>query len=360
LSVLAELLRVDELDEVVIEDWKRLAAAALESNPFCEPAFVLPALSHLSCPDSVRLLVVRGDLGLDACVPVCRGRLWRRLPMTGLSSWDHAYCYLGAPLVRADRSEEALGALLDGASSSGAAYLAFARFPVDGSLHAALSTAAAARGRTAVVDRPFQRAIARSASEATETINGRHRRELARLRRQLEAKLGGPALLVERGPEPADVEQFLAMEASGWKGPGGTGTAMAPAGHDQFFREICTGFGDEMAFQCLEVAGVTVAMLCTLRSTTTLFWFKIAVADEFSEWSPGIQLMLSVTESLGRRLGVGLIDSCANADNQTINRLWRGRRTLATAAVPLGGRLTGPARAATIGRVATRHQRRKA
>ena len=348
-----------ELDDL-LDDWDRLAEAALEPNPFCEPAFVLPAWRHLSPPESLRLLVVFGDDGLDACVPVCRGRLWNRLPMTGLSSWDHDYCFLGAPLVRADRSEDAFGALLECASSAGAAYLAFARFPVGGSVHTALSAAATVLGRAVVVDRPFERAVARSPSEATDTISGRHRRELARLRRQLESKLGGPAVLVERRPDTTTVEQFLHMEASGWKGPGGTGTAMASAGHDRFFREMCAGSRADVAFQCLEVGGTPTAMLCTLGSPGTMFWFKIAFASELSEWSPGVQLMLSLTGSLDRQPGSTVMDSCANAENKTINRLWRSRRTLASAVVPLGAWPMGTFRGIIMERIAARHERGKA
>jgi len=67
----------------------------------------------------------------------------------------------------------------------------------------------------------------------------------------------------------------------------------------------------------------------SLRSGTTVWFWKIAYAEEVARASPGVQLTLDVTEQLLARPDVLRADSCATADHPMIDHLWRERLALA-------------------------------
>ena len=82
-----------------LDRWRALAEAAVEPNPFFEPAFVTGAAQHL--PDAGASLLVVEDAGRWlACLPVPRGAVGRVVPV--LRTWRHPYCFLGTPLLDAE------------------------------------------------------------------------------------------------------------------------------------------------------------------------------------------------------------------------------------------------------------------
>jgi hypothetical protein len=79
----------------------------------------------------------------------------------------------------------------------------------------------------------------------------------------------------------------------------------------------------------------------TLRSGDVAWAWKIAYDEAYARQSPGVQLMLALTESLLADLAVARGDSCAPADYPMIDQLWRERLPLADQLIGLrGGGLT--------------------
>jgi hypothetical protein len=79
-----------------------------------------------------------------------------------------------------------------------------------------------------------------------------------------------------------------------------------------------------------------IAALVTLRSGSTAWCWKIAYDEGFARFSPGVQLLLDVTQSLLEDPGVARGDSCATAGHPMIDHIWRERLALADRLVALG------------------------
>ena len=77
----------------------------------------------------------------------------------------------------------------------------------------------------------------------------------------------------------------------------------------------------------LRAGGRLVAMKCNLLAPPGAFAFKIAFDEEFSRFSPGVQLELENIEFFHRG-ELEWMDSCADPNNAMINRLWGERRQL--------------------------------
>lgn len=323
ITLLSELRRRD------IEDWTELAAAAVEPNPFYEPEPVLAAADAFA-EARPALLAVRDADGMIACLPVTTGRWRGRLP--ALAGWRHIYAFLGTPLVREQRVEEGLMGLLGAAGGTGRRRLPLVleRVTADGAVGSTLRQAIDAGGGRCLLDVRGERALLkrRPADDYLTCIGAHHRRDLARLSRRLAEHLGGEVVAVDRAGEEAGIDAFLELESSGWKGRAGTAMRTRP-GHGEFFGRVCRSFAASERLELLELVGNgrTVAMKCNLRAGEGAFAFKIAYDDELERYSPGIQLELANIAAF-HASQISWMDSCAESDNEMINRLWPERRQL--------------------------------
>ncbi len=354
-----------EISGIDLLAWRDLARRAAEPNPFFEPETVIPAIRTLGERD-VRLLVARDSDGWIGLVPIRRQTRWRLMPMPSLSVWRHPYCFLGTPLVAAERTRLGLGALIDQALNARVAFFALDTMCSDGPVGEALESCIAERNLSPVVYRRYERAALHRRAEPTyldETRSAHHRRESNRLRRKLERDLSGAVHVDDRAGDPTAVEEFLRLEASGWKGTSGTGTAMASRpGHATFFRELCAGMAARGALQLvtLRIGERLVGMQCNLRGGNTLFCFKIAHDVSLGRYSPGIQVEIEVVNRFHAEPGLTLVDSCAAPENMMINRLWPDRRRISTVVVPRRGAAGAVARYQGRGAAALEARRRKA
>jgi len=65
-----------------------------------------------------------------------------------------------------------------------------------------------------------------------------------------------------------------------------------------------------------------------LRSGDAAWCWKIAYDESRSRASPGVQLLLDVTDALLADASIARTDSCATADHPMIDHIWRERLTL--------------------------------
>jgi CelD/BcsL family acetyltransferase involved in cellulose biosynthesis len=330
-----------------LDRWRSLAAEAIEPNPFAEPELVLPAVRHLEGGEGVRLLTVEDDDGMLFALPVARGRSYQRVPVPAVTTWQHDYCFLGTPLVspRADAGtvRAALAVLRSGRT---APRLVLSGLPTTGPVAELLREALV--GRAALVRQPGpSRAVLHRRLAPTyleETLSSSRRRELRRRRKRLAEDLDAEVSVVDRaegGDEvAAAVEDFLRLEASGWKGPGGTGTAMAcRPGHADFFRELCDGFRRAGRLQMLTLGsdGVPVAMICAFLSGQAHFKFKVAFDDAFATRGPGLQLEIALVEQFHADPRLNWLDSCSDGEDSTSAELYPDRRQSESLLLPLHG-----------------------
>jgi CelD/BcsL family acetyltransferase involved in cellulose biosynthesis len=332
----ASLLPIDQLTDADVAAWRELAENAVEPNPFFHPDFTLTVAEELGA-SGISVLAVRNGEDWLACLPVERMRGWHRVPLRGLVTWNHLYCFLGTPLARADGLDAAMGELLEEGIRHAGPFLGLDLLATDGPVNDALDRSAATLGLKPVELDDFERAtLARREDGDYLALSAKHRRNFERLRRHLERDLGGELSLRDHSEGPAARDEFLRLEASGWKGGDGTGTAFAPIGHGELFLTICERMADRGMLQLVsaEIDGRAVAMLCNFVSGGTAFTFKIGAETDLAKYSPGIQLEILYLDHFHSLPELNRADSCAEPGNEMINRLWPDRRKLGIRAIP--------------------------
>ena len=332
-----------------LPEWRRLAANALEPNPFYEPALLLPALRELRGDAAVVVaLVFRGEPGprsrLIGLFPFERRRRQRGVPLASLRLWKHLHAFLCTPLVDAACASASLLGLFRGLAAAGEAGLVdFAFCAADGPFEAALAESLRAHGHPSAVSDRHSRALYRPArdleSYLAEALPPRKRRELERLARRLgeQGRLEFAELGPDEDPRPW-IEAFLELEASGWKGRDGSALALS-APQRRFFEAGAAALAAEGRLWMLGLAldGKWIALKCNFLAGRGGFAFKIAYDEKHARSSPGVLLELETLARLHRRPEIAWMDSCAVEGHFMKNRLWVHRREIATRLVAIGG-----------------------
>ena len=323
--------------EPIAEEWRELAARALEPNVFYEPAFALPA-AKIFGRDAGALLVWSGTsprklLGFFPARIEPR-RYGLKLPV--LVGWTHPYAPLGTPLVEREAAEPVIAAwlahLADDPELPGLVLLPF--LPTDGPFALVLD-AIVRRAQMPVADfNTHQRAQLVPDDDRlfyVERTLGRHRhKELRRYVRRL-GDIG--ALLFTTATEQEAVgvaiEDFFTLELRGWKGKAGTAAVLDDDVHG-FITAAVAGLAAEgkVAINRIFIDGRAIAVTITLRSADTAWFWKIVYDEKFAQHSPGVVLTFAVTEDLVEDTTLVRTDSCATANHPMIDHIWRERLTL--------------------------------
>lgn len=326
--------------------WKDLAARATEPNVFYDPGFALAAIAGLGRTEHVRAVLVWRSAPpverpcrrrLIGIFPYVERRRWG-LPLVAAEAYIHPFAMSAAPLVDPAYAEEAWGVLYDWLETGGRctpdAWL-FHHLPQDGPGADAMRMAARQRGIALRVIEPRDRAVLHTEglppAWLDQTIAPKARKEYRRLRRRL-GDLGRLERATASGTQdtgPA-VEEFLALEASGWKGRAGTAAAQSPQIAAMFRRlaAALAGHG-QIRVDTLRLDGRPIAATITLLSGADRWLWKIAYDEAFAAYSPGVLLTLDLT---GEALADGKPirwDSCALPGHPMIDRIWLQRRAYA-------------------------------
>ena len=326
--------------------WDQLAAHASEPNPFFESWYLLPALRALDPGHSIQLLCIERGGELIGLIPQCPQRRYYGRPIPHLASWLHPNCFLGAPLVAAGQERPFWRALLDWADHQGGTglFLHLAQMPLVGALHDALTDVLTEQGRFAALVHREERALLASdlSPEAylEAAMSGKKRKELRRQFARL-SELG--EVRIERRTDSEGLEQwiddFLALEHSGWKGSAGSALASHHA-TTQLFREALAGAAAHQRLERLTLTldGDPLAMLASFLTPPGAFSYKTAFDERFSRFSPGVLLQRENLAMLDHPT-VRWTDSCAAADHPMIDHIWRERRAIGRISIAIGGPL---------------------
>jgi len=331
-----EIRRLDELAAFATE-LRDLTARALAPNAFYEPAFI-SAAAPVFGRDVLAGLVWRraAPMRLIGFFPVAieRRRYGLNIPM--LVGWTHPYGPLGTPLIDRDCSEAAVAAWLDHVATDPTLpkLMLMPYLPVEDDVAQVLDAALAHRkGRSehfALHRRALLAPHGDRAGYLDQAMPHKKRKELRRLRKRL-ADSGDLTSVTTTEPAEltAALADFLALEAAGWKGRAGTA-----AERNDDVRRFVVGAVTALAAEGkasvsrLALDGRAIATIVTLRSGDTAWCWKIAYDETFSHSSPGVQLLLDVTETMLADASIARADSCATADHPMIDHIWRERLAL--------------------------------
>jgi CelD/BcsL family acetyltransferase involved in cellulose biosynthesis len=339
-GVSAEAVPLLEIPSSWDKAWQQLANATAEPNPFAEAWFMRPAIQHMGASPQDRMIAVWRGSDLLGMLPVTTARRYGRMPIHHVENWLHYHSFYGAPLIR--KGDEtafwnAALAQLDGAPWAPNFFHMVGLDPSGG----ALTSLGAAR-RSDIVHRS-ERAMLKSTLDpdtyfATH-VRQKKRKELRRLRSRLD-ELGAVQFETLSTDAPIDswIADFLALEASGWKGR--SGSALNDSDHTRaFFTEALTGAHAAGKLEMLKLTldGKPLAMLVNFMTPPGCFAFKIAFDEDYARFSPGVLIKIENLKILNRR-DIEWTDSCAVEDHPMINSLWAERREIVRVTVPLAGR----------------------
>jgi hypothetical protein len=329
-----------------LEAWDELAENAAEPNPFFESWYLLPSLESLDKEGEVSILCFVRQGKLCGLLPVVREQQYEGWPLPHLGNWLHWNCFFGTPLVAAGVEAEFWRAVLDWADSNPgfSLFLHLNKVALDGPVYAGLESALVADGRPWGVVVRRERALLSSDLDAesylANSLCARKRKDLNRRFRRLE-ELGETEFRWETGFDGIEhwIDDFLALEAAGWKGEAGSGLACDPA-TEGLFRESLTGAArrDRLVRLSLRLNGRPIAMLSTFLTPPGAFGFKTAFDENYSRFSPGFLLEREFLTAL-KRFDIGWCDSCAAADHSVMNRIWSERRPFGRVSIAIGGPL---------------------
>ncbi len=166
-------------------------------------------------------------------------------------------------------------------------------------------------------------------------------RQIAKARRAIARQTGTEAKLVDRSLDQSVVEEFLVMEAAGWKGKEG-GSAFAKDGNKSaWFCEWYQHWAPtgRLIVLCLEVGDVPVAFQFCVRAGDGIFLFREAYDETYAKYGPGAMVVVDSMEYLLKNSDAQWLDSSTDKDNGFLLELLPERRAMSTLYVGVGGKI---------------------
>jgi len=328
--------------------WADLSARAIEANAFYHPAWARAVARHVKGQIGMRALLAwdgprkRRLIGLMLVAPA-----WNclRLPIPVFVGW-YAYAPLTTPQLDRDQLQSAAHALMAAAREAGAQALLLPALAQDGAVANALRRAAETFAVPSRVFNAHERARLDATQDIDDAIAALGAKKLKELRRQrnrladtgdVEFRIAAPGAEVE-----AALDQFLALEAAGWKGAAGTALA-AKQGDIAFMKEALPAMVRDGAAQIVTLTSgdKVVAAGVLLRHARRAYFFKIAYDEAFAKMSPGVQLTLDITRAMCADEAIDSVDSTAIANHPMIDHIWRDRQPIADLMLPTQDGVSG-------------------
>ncbi len=339
--------------EPYIASWELLAEQVAEPNLFYEHWMLLPALRLYGAGQDVEIaLVVETDAAnaprVVGVFPLQWHSRFRRLPLRAATLWKHPHCFLCTPLLARGREAECWKVLFDWEKGSGKrnALMDLQTLSADGPVFDGFLDFAAREQLPVHFSGLYTRALLEVGHDAesylresmTKAELGNYERKRRRLSEDSDLEI---LSLAQTDDLDAWLEKFMSLEASGWKGRGGTAIACNQADR-LFFSEIAReGFRRQrLRITCLSLDGQPVAGEFNMVAGEGIFSLKIAYDERHARSSPGMVLAIEGVRRLHQQDQIRWIDSCAAPGDHPMKHLWGQRRMIASVICPTGGFLS--------------------
>ncbi len=321
-------------------DWTDLLRRAAEPNLFMDPALI--AAAHDAEPDGGHraLLAWKHTDGREQLTGIWTfavGRARRSaLPMLVMRVPAFENGYLATPVIDRNCLDETLDAMLDciAASSVLPKIMSLDTMGTGGPTYEALTRVLDARGSAPCVFEQVQRPKLVSDLDGKtyleKALSGSTRKKLRQHRRKLSEKgTLTSSLATEPQAVRKAVEEFLAMEASGWKGRQGTALATNEA-DTAFMRGAMAALAEHgcAAVHSIHLDGKPVSMQIVARAGAVAFTWKTAYAEAFHDFSPGMLLLEDYTAAFLADKSITFVDSCSFDDTGFMSA-WQERQSVA-------------------------------
>lgn len=329
------------------EELDFLSNRAMEPNVFFSGRMLAPAMPRVE-DKQVQLALIRD-------VTQRSNRMRLLMPFTvekpGFSigpsiirAWANPFGPLGTPLLDAEDAAETLDNLLDALVHKALKLPPMLVLPdlrLKDRFAQLIRAVAVARDLPVTVTNVYERPFLRSQEDAEtylkKALSPHHIREMRRQWRKLE-KLGDLSYNVARQPDEIRrrTEEFLALEASGWKGRKRS-ALISDRFRAAFAREAIGNLseGDAVRIHTLDLNGRAIASLVVFVMGGEAYTWKTGFDETFSQYSPGKLLMMKATEWHLDDLNIQRSDSCAVPDHPIMSRFWMEREEMGTMIIGL-------------------------
>lgn len=329
------------------EELEFLTYRAVEPNIFFNPRFLAPAMPRLDDRE-IRFMVLRDDeeqrSRLRFLMPYSIEKPGFNVGVSVIRAWSTPFGPLGAPLVDREDPVGIIDDVLDVLSRPHLKLPEVLLIPdirINGAVASALRQVAIGRNLPVVTTDRHERPILHSRLDGDAyvqlALGSHHRREFQRQQRRLE-KLGKLEFTESRDPDDVRrrTEEFLSLEASGWKGRKRTAMAVDRF-RAAFAREAlyCLAERDMCRIHTLDLDGKAIASLVVMRESGVAYTWKTAFNEDYANYSPGTLLMIDTTKKLLEDANITRADSLAISDHPVMSRLWMEKEPLATLAIGL-------------------------
>jgi hypothetical protein len=326
-----------------------LTNRAMEPNIFFSARLLAPAMPRID-DRQVRFAVIRDE-------QESHSRMRLLMPFTiekpGFSmgpaiirAWANPFGPLGTPLVDAEEAAETIDNLLEALGRTDAALpsvLVLPQVRINGRFSQLARAVAVGRDLPVTIAerswRPMLESLAPAETYLRNAISSHHYREMRRQWRKL-GERGELAYSVARQPEEVRLrmEEFLALEAKGWKGR--KRSALANDRYRAAFaREAITNLAeiDAVRIHTIDLGGQAIASLIVFVMAGEAYTWKTAYDENFAAWSPGKLLAMKLTEWHLDDANILRSDSCAIPDHPIMSRFWQEREEMGTIVIGLAG-----------------------
>jgi CelD/BcsL family acetyltransferase involved in cellulose biosynthesis len=340
----AKAISVEIADAARLENtrslWTAMLARADALNVFMDPALVRVAAGIDPGGEHRALLAWKSVDGRRQLVGIWTFRVGQGrksvLPFRILTIPAYAHAYLATPIVDRDCLDDTLHAMLDRIADDPQLpkIIALDAIGTDGPTYEALRRVLAHRGSAPCILEEFRRPKLASDLDGkvylAEALSGSTRKKLRQHRRKLSER-GDLAFVI--ASEPAAVrralEEFLVMEAKGWKGQQGT-ALLSDSADAAFMRGAVSALAELgcASIHSLYLDGKPVSMQIVARCGTAAFTWKTAYDETLRDFSPGMLLLEDYTAAFLADKSIAFVDSCSLDDSGYMSA-WSERQPVA-------------------------------
>jgi CelD/BcsL family acetyltransferase involved in cellulose biosynthesis len=310
-----EILPAEKAGETLLP-WQALSATAAESSGFNAPELQLPILKH---HPALALCTIAHGPDLIFAMPLQRGIYFNSNVITPLSAG-------GACHVYGELKDAILGTFINSQTKP----FLFKATPENGIVHKTLKHLAPHYAVLESWQRACLNVVGTYDNWLQTNFDQKRRKEFKRLRNRL-AEQGELKL---HSLQPADstepfIADFLALEASGWKGKKGTAIA-ANAKLAAALAESAALLhkAGKLRFWTLKFNNTAIASLFAIVEGNHAWLGKIGYDENFAKYSPGALIILDCTEHFFAEKNITQVDSSAIPNHPLIDRIWRDRLSM--------------------------------
>ena len=324
-----------------------LSNRAIEQNVFFTGRFLAPAMPRLE-DRVIRLAVIRDQneqrSRIRFLMPFSIEKPGFSIGATIIRAWSNPFGPLGTPLLDAEDAAETISNLYEALAAPSAGLppvLVFPDIRLNGKFAQLARAVAIGENLPLTVTDTFSRPMLESLLDGPtylrEAVSPQRLRELKRQWNNL-AKQGSLAYNVARRPDEIRLrmEEFLVLEASGWKGRERSAMIMDRF-RAAFAREAVNNLAeaDSVRIHTLDLDGKAIATIVVLLMAGEAYAWKTAYDERYAKYSPGKLLVAELTEWHLDDANIIRSDSCAVPDHPVMSRLWQEREEMGTLVIGL-------------------------